>query len=240
MMADFDNPAFEPDDWEEDIGDDYDLSNSLHDPDVDGDNMSSSDGAAVQTSIRQELLQTAVDDYYNATAEGGLTPSLGRDPNNFELDGDGWPRLKAYPNLNLVNKRSGRPLALSTIARQPGGAIAIREELGFADWMRAKSSFPAQAVESLQAANRQLGEAAAAADTVELQDLGQTATETSDDIHRMETALTDAHVDELLGMLNDPRSASARSGGLTTPCRLFEGSLPTTLPSSPNLINTLL
>ena len=126
MMADFDNPAFEPDDWEGDIGDDYDLSNSLHDPDVDGDNMSSSDGAAVQISICQELLQTAVDDYYNATAEGGLTPSLGRDPSKFELDGDGQPRLKAYPNLNLVNKRSGRPLALSTIVRQPGGAIAIR------------------------------------------------------------------------------------------------------------------
>ena len=51
--------------------------------------------------------------------------------------------------------------------------IAIREELGFADWMRVKSSFPAQAVESLQTANRQLGEAAAAVDTVELQDLGQ-------------------------------------------------------------------
>ena len=175
MMADFDNPAFEPDDWEEDIGDDYDLSNSLHDPDVDCDNMPSSDGAAVQTSIRQELLQTAVDNYYNATAEG-LTPSLGRDPSKFELDGDGWPRLKACPNLNLVNKRSGRPLALSAIARQPGGTIAIREELGFVDWTRAKSSFPPQAVESLQTMNRQLGEAAAAVDMVELQDLGQTAT----------------------------------------------------------------
>ena len=225
MMADFDNPAFEPDDWEEDISDDYDLSNSLHDPGVDGDNMSSSDGAAVQTLIRQELLQTAVDDYYNATAEGGLTPSLGRDPSKFELDGDGRPRLKAYPNLNLVSKRSGRPLALSTIARQPGRAIAICEELGFADWTRAKSSFPAQAVESLQTANRQLGEAAAAVDTVELQDLGQTATKTSDAIHRMETALTDAQVDELLGTLNAPPLSLREIYGLDKALQTIWGEL---------------
>ena len=226
MMADFDNPAFEPDDWEEDIGDDYDLSNSLHDPDIDGDNMSSSDGAVVQTSIRQELLQTAVDDYYNATAEGGLTPSLGRDPSKFELDGDGRPQLKAYPNLNLVNKRSGRPLALSTITRQPGGAITIREELGFADWTRAKSSFPAQAVESLQTANRQLGEAAAAVDTVELQDLGQTATETSDAIHRMET---DSHVDELLGTLDDPLLSLCEIRGLDKALQTIRGELTNNL-----------
>ena len=82
-MADFDKPAFEPDYWEEDIGDSYDLSNSLHNPDIDNDNMSSSDGAALQTLIRQELLQTAVDDCYNATAEGGLTQSFGRDPSQF-------------------------------------------------------------------------------------------------------------------------------------------------------------
>ena len=225
-MADFDNPAFEPDDCEEDIGDDYDLSNSLHDPDIDGDNMSSSDGAVVQTSIRQELLQTAVDDYYNATAEGGLTPSLGRDPSKFELDGDGRPQLKAYPNLNLVNKRSGRPLALSTITRQPGGAITIREELGFADWTRAKSSFPAQAVESLQTANRQLGEAAAAVDTVELQDLGQTATETSDAIHRMET---DSHVDELLGTLDDPLLSLREIRGLDKALQTIRGELTNNL-----------
>ena len=222
MMADFHNPAFEPDDWEEDIGDDYDSSNSLHDPDVDGDNMSSSDGAAVQTSIRQELLQTAVDDYYNATAEGGLTPSLGRDPSKFELDGDGRPRLKAYPNLNLVNKRSGHHLALSTIARQPGGAIAIREELGFSDWTQAKSSFPAKAVESLQAANRQLGEA-------ELQDLGQMATETSDAIHRMETALTDAHVDELLATLDDPPLSLREIRGLDKALQTIRGDLTNNL-----------
>ena len=160
-MADFDidNPVFEPDDWEENIGDDDVLSTSLHDDDgpspservtIDGTSTSET------LSLQQELLQTAVDDYYNAAAEAGLTPSLGRDPGKFELV-DGQIRLKAYPNLNLVNKRSGRPLALSTLASR-GGTKAIREDLGFADWSQTRKTLSAngervlqQAVDSLPA-----------------------------------------------------------------------------------------
>ena len=91
-MADFDidNPVFELDDWEEDIGEDDVLSTSLHDPDVDDDGTSSServtiDGTSTSAtlSLQQELLQTVVDDYYNAAAEAGLTPSLGRDPESL-------------------------------------------------------------------------------------------------------------------------------------------------------------
>ena len=202
MMADFDidNPVFEPDDWEENIGDDDVWSTSLHDADdTSGVN---SMGTSIQTSLQQELLQTAVDDYYNAAAEVGLTPSLGRDPGKFELV-DGQIRLKAYPNLDLVNKRSGRPLALSTLASR-GGTKAIREDLGFADWAAKKSSLPAQAVQSLQTANQELGEAAAAVDTVEIQDLGQTVTEASNVINRVETALTDTQIDQVLGTIDDP------------------------------------
>ena len=203
-MADFDidNPVFEPDDWEEDIGEDDVLSTSLHDPDVDDDGTSSSERVTI-SNYQQELLQTAVDDYYNAAAEAGLTPSLGRDPGKFELMVDGQIRLKAYPNLDLVNKTSGRPLALSTLASR-GGTKAIREDLGFADWAAKKSSLPAQAVEALQTTNLELGEAAAAVDSVELEDLGQTVTEVSDAIQRMETALTDTQIDEVLGTLDDP------------------------------------
>ena len=68
----------------------------------------------------------------------------------------------------------------------------------------------AQAVESLQTANSELGEAAAAVDTVELEDLGQTVTEVSDTVQRMETALTDADIDKLLGTLNDPPAQPSR------------------------------
>ena len=157
---DFDNPAFEPN--EEYIGDDDFLSNQV---------------VATQgpQTLQLELLQTAVDDYYNQLDQWGLTPAFGRDPSKFELV-DGCLRLKAYPHLDLTNKRTGNPLAFSTIAGRPSGSAVIREELGFADWTRKRSDLPAQAVESLQTANQQLGVAATAVDTIELQDLGQTAT----------------------------------------------------------------
>ena len=234
-MADFniDNPAFEPDDWEEDIGDDDVLSTSLHDD----DGASPSDLAGGVTidgtptsatlSLQQELLQTAVDDYYNAAAEAGLTPSLGRDPGKFELV-DGRIRLRAYPNLDLVNKRSGRPLALSTLASR-GGTMAIREGLGFADWAAKKSSLPAQAVEFLQTANRQLGEAAAAVDTVELEDLGQTVTEASNAINRVETVLTDTQIDEVLGTLDDPPLTLREIRGLDKALQTIRGELTNNL-----------
>ena len=235
-MADFDidNPVFEPDDWEEDIGEDDVLSTSLHDPDIDDDGTSSServtiDGTSTSAtlSLQQELLQTAVDDYYNAAAEAGLTPSLGRDPGKFELV-DGQIRLKAYPNLDLVNKRSGRPLALSTLASR-GGTKAIREDLGFADWAAKKSSLPAQAVEALQTTNLELGEAAAAVDSVELEDLGQTVTEVSDAIQRMETALTNADIDEILGTLDDPPLNLREMRGLDKALQTIQGELTNNL-----------
>ena len=235
-MADFDidNPVFEPDDWEEDIGEDDVLSTSLHDPDVDDDGTSSServtiDGTSTSAtlSLQQELLQTAVDDYYNAAAEAGLTPSLGRDPGKFELV-DGQIRLKAYPNLDLVNKRSGRPLALSTLASR-GGTKAIREDLGFADWAAKKSSLPAQAVEALQTTNLELGEAAAAVESVELEDLGQTVTVVSDAIQRMETALTDTQIDEVLGTLDDPPLTLREIRGLDKALQTIRGELTNNL-----------
>ena len=190
----------------------------------------SSEGATTQTSLslQQELLQTTVDDYYNRLQRESLTAALGRDPGRFELV-DGRLRLKAYPNLDLVNKRTGAPRALSTVANQPGGGVAIREELGFVDWARKKSSLPAKAVESLQTENQQLGEAAAAVDMVELRDPGQIATETSDAVHRMETALTDADVNVLLEMLNDSPLNLREIRGLYKALQTIRGELTNNL-----------
>ena len=97
------------------------------------------------------------------------------------------------------------------------------------DWARKKSSLPAKAVESLQTENQQLGEAAAAVDTVELRDLGQIATETSDVVHRMETALTDADVNVLLGMLNDPSLNLHEIRGLDKALQTIRGELTNNL-----------
>jgi hypothetical protein len=71
-------------------------------------------------SLQQELLQSAVDDYYNELARRGLTPAVGRDHGKFELVA-GKLRLKAYPNIDLTNVQTGEPLAFSTLAGQREG-----------------------------------------------------------------------------------------------------------------------
>ena len=142
-------------------------------------------GAAV--SQRQELLRGAVDGYYNALAKEGMAPTTGRDYNQFELI-DNHLRLKAHPELNIVNLRNGKPLALVTVASN-GGRAAIREGLGFVDWGK-KAPLPQKAATALQMANNELSDTAAGFDDMELQDLGQTAKEASDTVQTMETTLT--------------------------------------------------
>ena len=85
-------------------------------------------------SLRQENLQSAVDDYYTALVKLEGEPQLGRDPSNFELV-DGELRLKAYPNVKIINSRTGTPLSLKTIYVR-GGPEVVRSGrgLGFVDW----------------------------------------------------------------------------------------------------------
>ena len=150
--------------------------------------------AGSPVSLQQELLQNAVDDLYNAYAEAGETPSVGRDTKNFELDRGGKLRLKTHPDIDIINKRTGKPLALSTIYSKSGGGKVIREGLGFTDW-KPKQALPAETVAALQTTDRKLGEAAAKVESVPLQDLGQTATDTRSEIKALEkeimTILTD-------------------------------------------------
>jgi len=180
-MADFEfeDPAIDNERIDDDDNDD-------NTPLIDPDNLSGG-LPSVQTytpgTIHQELLNAAVADYYNALAEQGATPSLGRDQTKFELV-EGRLRLKAYPHVDIVNARTRKPLSLSTISGRSGGA-AVRDELGFVDWTR--SRLPAQAAAALSSVDQELGDAAAAVDTVELRDLGQTAKEASDAVNRMET-----------------------------------------------------
>jgi len=68
-----------------------------------------------------------------------------------------------------------------------GGWRAIREQLGFPDWIRGKPNLSTKAATAFRAVDRELGEAAAAVDTVELQDPGQVAKEASDAVHTLET-----------------------------------------------------
>ena len=85
--------------------------------------------------LQRDLLQSSIDDYYAALVKQAGEPQLGRDPSNFELV-DGELRLKAYPNVRIINSRTKAPLALGTIYKQRSGYDAIRNGKGleFIDW----------------------------------------------------------------------------------------------------------
>ena len=137
--------------------------------------------------MRQELLDAAVNEYYNA----------------LELI-NGRLRLKACPGLDIVNARDGAPLALPTVAGRRDGSSAIRDGLGFAGWQRGRRQLVPKTVAALQMANNELGGAGAAVGSVELQDLKQTAKEASYAVHRMKTTFTDAEINEILGTMHTP------------------------------------
>ncbi len=154
--------------------------------------------STLQQGLAQELLQDAVDGYYNALKKQGLTPATGRDYSKFILDKKGRLTLKAHPGFEIINRMNGKPLALATIYGRGGGDI-IKSELGFADWTRHKT-LNSKALGALQSANEELGEAAAAVGSVDLQDVPEHAKKASDAV---ETALTDADVNKILGTFDD-------------------------------------
>ena len=181
-------------------------------------------------SLQQELLLSAVDDYYDHLARKGYSPELGRDSTKFTLV-DGQLRLKAYRDLGLTNIRTSEPLALSTLAGRPGGTAAIREGLGFVDWR--KPSLPRQAVSALQSAESGLGEAASAlSKNIELQDfgaVGQSVTEasgaTETALQELETSFTEEQIAGVLGTMDDPPLSLRELRGLDRAMRTMQGEL---------------
>ena len=111
----------------------------------------------------------------------GIAPSLGRDINNFELDRDGRLRLKAHPDINVVNARTGAPNTLDYVASQKkvGGGEIVRRDLGFSDWKTGtgKQKLPPGVTEDLNRVDQQLSKAASTIETVPLEDLGQGTSE---------------------------------------------------------------
>ena len=74
-------------------------------------------------ALHHELLQTVVDGYYNTFAEQGLSPDLVDTQQN--LSWLGQLQLKAYPNIDLINSKIGRPLEFTDISSWPGGIMAM-------------------------------------------------------------------------------------------------------------------
>ena len=64
-------------------GPDVDEETSFIDPASIGAEQAEGRAGPKIASLQQKLLQSAVDDYYNALEEEGLLPTLGRDVSNF-------------------------------------------------------------------------------------------------------------------------------------------------------------
>lgn len=145
------------------------------------------------TSLSSELLTGAVDGYYDALGEG--YPATGKDYQKFKIDEKGQLRLRAHPDVALVKGRDGKPLKLTSIAGKKGGQTIIREELGFSNWSRRKTTLPAEAVTQIQQADGVLGEAAVGSLEVA-------------DVDRATHALTEAE-DTALKTINDSPLSTA-------------------------------
>ena len=140
---------------------------------------------------------------------------------------DGRLRLKAYPRIELINSRTGAPLALGTLAGRTGGGSAIQDELGFTDWQRrGRQQLPSKAIAVLQAAGDELGAVAAAVDSLELQDLGQIMKEASDAVHK---TFTDEEIDGFLATHDDPPLNPRELRGLDKAMQTIRGELTNNL-----------
>ncbi|KAK3769713.1 hypothetical protein RRG08_004962 [Elysia crispata] len=178
---------------------------------------------------RQKTLATAVDGYYSALAKKGIIPPLGRDINKFVLDRGGRFRLKAHPNINIINTRTRRPNTLNYVAKQiKGGEQIVRQDLGFSDWNpgAGKQKLPPEVTEDPNRVDQQFSEAASTIETAPLEDLGQGTSKAITSAEKIVAVLTREGLTprDILGM-----------------CRALErsrGEPQTTSPSSRNWINT--
>ena len=134
-------------------------------------------------SLQRELLLPAVDSFYDAIlARDSIRPIM-KDYSKFKIDNMGKLRLRSNPEINIVNHRTGAPLALSTISGRGGGVSVIRKGLGFVDYSSTKK-MPQKTIEALQTTDKAAGgvEAALASENIPMRDLGQQVTEVSDSV----------------------------------------------------------
>jgi len=201
----FDNPVFDDDDYE----DTAEVA-----PDVLSVDAPVQVDMRTTESMRSELVRSAVDNYYRYFHQKkALAPSIGKDYSKFEVSrDDGSLRLKQFRTIPLTNKRSGTPLALSTIAAHRGGAAAVREGLGFADW-RKRGSISHAAATKLQEVSSNLP----SVDDVPLQDLSHVADKAET---LVKTLLSDEELNNVLSTIDDPHLDTS---GLASSIRELRG-----------------
>ena len=97
------------------------------------------DVAPVETpltlSLEEEKIRKVVDTAYKKwNDDSGGPPEGVIQYNKFRISPVGGLMLKGFPDLWLMNKNTGEPRALSTIAGEAGGLAAIRDVMGYEDY----------------------------------------------------------------------------------------------------------
>ena len=97
------------------------------------------DAAPVETplklTIKEEEIRKVVNTAYKKwNDDSGGPPEGVIQYNKFRISPVGGLMLKGFPDLWLMNKNTGEPRALSTIAGEAGGLAAIRDVMGYEDY----------------------------------------------------------------------------------------------------------
>ena len=155
------------------------------------------DVAPVETpltlTLEEEKIRKVVDTAYKKwNGDSGGPPEGVIQYNEFRISPVGGLMLKGFPDLWLMNKNTGEPLALSTIAGGAGGLAAVRDVMGYEDYGKVSQKSRhrmAAALAALQKTNDDLAIAQAKIKSLPPQDLPAVA---SDVVETMETAFSDA------------------------------------------------
>lgn len=222
-MADIgiDNPTFEPD-----IAEGPEEETSFIDPLDDGglwetttDIPSWAGGEEVPTGLQKEELATReqtralVERWQREVSKQGLQADL---EFRSSTRGDLWVKWGGRWLLLTWKNRPSQFLSPGTLERH---GIQFSRALGVAS---EKQTLPAGAVTALQSASNELGGVAAAVDSVELQDLGQTAQKASD-------VVADAEIDKILSSMDDPPLNLRELRGLNKVMQTTRGELTNNL-----------
>ena len=93
-------------------------------------------------SLEKEKIRKVVDTAYEKwNNNSGGPPEGAIQYNEFRISPVGGLMLKDFPDLWLMNKDTGEPRALSTIAGKAGGLAAIRDVMGYEDYGRTSQKF---------------------------------------------------------------------------------------------------
>ena len=116
-------------------------------------------------SLQEERIRKVVDTAYKKwNGDSGGPPEGVIQYNKFRISPVGGLMLKGFPDLWLMNKNTGEPRALSTIAGGTDGLAAIRDVMGYEDYGKASQksrSERAAASAALQKINDALAKAQA-------------------------------------------------------------------------------